>query len=126
MTEHDERIEWLQKLLPQAWSRESSSKWTAENPACGQCGVTALVAQDLLGGELRKTPLPDGWHFYNCINGRCVDFTESQFAEPVVYADIPATWTEAFADTNDQQYAALRRRVLWLWNEPEQAGDKKT
>ena len=45
----------LYRRLTRAWSVETSSKWRRDNPACGQCSVTALVVQDLLGGEILKT-----------------------------------------------------------------------
>lgn len=31
---------------------DSSEEWTPQNPARDQCGMTALVVQDLLGGDL--------------------------------------------------------------------------
>lgn len=67
-------IDKINKALLKSWSLESSSKWSNDNPARGQCGVTALVINDLLGGEIRKTKLPDGWHFYNIIDGNRLDF----------------------------------------------------
>lgn len=33
----------IYEVLIRAWSIETSSKWTIENPAKGQCGVTAIV-----------------------------------------------------------------------------------
>ena len=59
-----------------------------DNPAKGQCGVTSLVAHDILGGEIRKTPLAERWHYYNFIDNTRYDFTESQFSECIMYADI--------------------------------------
>ena len=38
----DEIIDALFK----AWSSQSSSKWSKDNPANGQCGVTSLVVHD--------------------------------------------------------------------------------
>ncbi len=73
------QIEHVHQLLKKSWSSESSTKWSQDNPARGQCGVTALVVQDLLGGEIKKTLLLDGWHFYNIIDGKRYDFTASQF-----------------------------------------------
>ncbi|MGN7470752.1 YunG family protein [Brevibacillus sp. SAFN-007a] len=102
----------LQRVLVQAWSLQSSSKWTPDNPARGQCGVTALVVNDILGGEILKTQLPDGVHFYNRISGRRYDFTESQFKEPLVYADVLSSREEAFRDTNAEQYTYLKHAVL--------------
>lgn len=76
-----ERFSDLSKILLTVWSIESSSKWSPQNPANGQCGVTALVVNDFLGGEILKTKTPDGWHYYNKIDGIRCDFTESQFAK---------------------------------------------
>jgi xanthine dehydrogenase iron-sulfur cluster and FAD-binding subunit A len=96
-------LRWLEKC----WSRETSSRWCAEAPATGQCGVTALVIQDAYGGEILKTRLDAGWHFYNRLNGTRLDFTAGQFTEPPDYADLPSSREEAFADTNASQYGAL-------------------
>jgi hypothetical protein len=101
----------LFKVVRNAWSSKTSSLWTADNPARGQCGVTALVVQDHLGGEILKTKIGEGWHFYNRVAGRRVDFTSSQFDHPIHYDDLPASRQEAFSDTNDEQYAALSNRL---------------
>ncbi|MGD6844620.1 YunG family protein [Bacillus infantis] len=101
----------VQEALLKSWSVHSSSKWTTDNPAKGQCGVTALVVNDLLGGLIRKTPLKEGWHFYNEISGARYDFTVSQFKEDIVYMDIPSNREEAFQDTNQRQYDFLKQSV---------------
>ena len=51
------------RTLHKAWSLSTASKWTASNPASGQCNVTSLLIHELFGGELLKTPLPAGDHF---------------------------------------------------------------
>jgi hypothetical protein len=102
----------LLEILFECWSEQSSTKYTPENPARGQCGVTALVVNDLLGGEILKTPLPEGWHFYNRIDGKRFDFTASQFSNPIIYTDIPSNREEAFADTNAEQYRYLKEAVI--------------
>ncbi|MEO0361527.1 MAG: hypothetical protein AAF322_10465 [Pseudomonadota bacterium] len=97
--------------LEAAWSRRSSTLWTEETPARGQCGVSALVANDALGGEILKTRWGDIWHFYNRIDGERFDFTESQFDEPPAYLDLPSSREEAFGDTNAEQYGYLSAEV---------------
>ena len=98
----------IRNMLKQCWSRQSSSLWTENNPACGQCGVTSLVIQDCFGGDILKTHLANGQlHFYNRIENERIDFTDEQFAEPLVYLDQLATRAEAFADTNEAQYRYL-------------------
>lgn len=105
-------IDAFQRALPDCWSLESSSRWTQNNPALGQCGVTALVAHDLFGGDILKTPFEDMWHFYNRIDGQVHDFTQSQFAAPLDYGHLPSDREEAFGDTNASQYAHLKGAVF--------------
>ncbi len=110
----DERIQTLENQLLRAWSIETSSKWTKENPARGQCGVTALVVQDLLNGDIVKTPLTEGWHFYNVIEGNRYDFSDSQFESPIHYENLPSNREEAFSDTNTLQYNHLTQSLIAL------------
>ncbi len=101
----------LHAALKSAWSSESSSSWTAANPAKGQCSVTSLVTQDIFGGAILKTQTYGGTHFYNIINGVRWDLTVSQFDRPIPFEDKPATRAEAMADTSKAQYEALTRRL---------------
>lgn len=89
----------LEKILKQCWSRETSTSpegWTPENPAWGQCAVTALVVQDLFGGELMRASLEKvpGFefmrsHYWNKLpNGRRLDLSKTQFPT-YAYRDIP-------------------------------------
>ena len=97
--------------LTKAWSRETSSLWSLDNPASGQCGVTSLVVQDVFGGQILKTPLQQGLHFYNLIDGHRFDFTSDQFADPIDYQDLPSDREEAMSETNSGQYRALCGRL---------------
>ena len=85
----EERVE---SAVRAAWCRETCDEsdladWSPENPARGQCGVTALTVHDLLGGDLlvAEVLLPDGSrqgvHWWNRLpDGREVDLTREQFA----------------------------------------------
>jgi hypothetical protein len=94
--------------LSNSWSPKTSGQWLASNPARGQCNVTALLINELFGGEILKTPLAEGDHFYNRIDGKRIDLTESQFAAPVNYLDIASDRSEALAGTSASKYAALK------------------
>ncbi|MGE6261137.1 YunG family protein [Heyndrickxia sporothermodurans] len=106
------QIDQINRALFKSWSIKSSSKWRINNPAKGKCGVTALVVYDFLEGEIMKTKLHDGWHFYNYINGKRYDLTASQFEKDINYLDIPSNRDEAFSDTNEKQYNYLKHSVL--------------
>ncbi|MBR0816588.1 hypothetical protein [Bradyrhizobium liaoningense] len=98
----------VQSALRQAWSLSTASQWTADNPATGQCNVTALLIHELFGGELLKTPLPGGDHFYNRIEGQRYDFTASQFDQPIAYMDVATNRADAEQGATSDQLAELR------------------
>jgi hypothetical protein len=91
-----------------SWSLKTSGQWLAANPACGQCSVTALLINELFGGQILKTPLPEGDHFYNRIDGQRIDLTDVQFDTPIHYLDIESDRTEALVGTSASKYAALK------------------
>jgi len=94
--------------LLDSWSIETSGNWLPDNPARGQCNVTALLVHELFGGEILKTPLPEGDHFYNRIGGERIDLTASQFDTPVDYLDVVSSRDEALAGTSIAKYQTLR------------------
>ena len=100
----------VRAALQRSWSRASSSLFTPESPAAGQCGVTALVLNDHFGGEILKTPVGGRPHFYNRIDGRRRDLTREQFGAPPEYLDLPSSRAEALADANEAQYVQLALR----------------
>ena len=100
-------LEALRRRLAASWSIRTSSQWRADDPARGQCSVTALAVQQLCGGEILKTPTAAGLHFYNLIGGARHDFTAEQFEIPPDYLDQPSSAEEALADTSAAQLEAM-------------------
>ena len=82
----------LEQAIQKSWSRETSSDpeyWSEDNPAWGQCAVTAVIANDYLGGKIvwaeAKTPSGKGIsHYFNYIAGEEVDLTRGQFPEGTI------------------------------------------
>ena len=98
--------------LEKSWGLGSNPKWTKENKAKGQCGVSSLVVNDYFGGDILKTKDKDNfWHFYNFIDNKIVDFTESQYDKAPKYDNILSNRDEALADTNTEQYNYLSLQV---------------
>ena len=114
MTAAPPSLDRLAALLPRGWSRGSAARWRADDPAAGQCNVTAVLAHELLGGEILKTRVGTSWHFYNRLDGMRHDLTASQFAAPVAHDDVASSRAEAMAGILPAEYAALRGRVLAL------------
>lgn len=90
--------------------------WSPENRTLGQCSITAFLVQDLLGGEVRGIPLPDGSvHCFNVVGGYAFDLTSEQFGDAVLdYEDRPLQSREAhFANADKRQrYELLKARLL--------------
>ena len=82
-------LEDLIQAIERSWNQDTSSdpdNWYKENPAWGQCAVTACVVNDYLGGKIvwAEALLPDGRtisHYFNNINGNELDLTRKQFPE---------------------------------------------
>ncbi|MGI9464111.1 MAG: YunG family protein [Aestuariivirgaceae bacterium] len=110
MTDRD--IAGLQDAVSSAWSRATAKQWTADNPAAGQCNVTAIVVQELAGGEILKTALDEGHHFYNRLAGQRHDFTDCQFDGAIDYDDLPSSRAEAIAGVTEAEYNAMKTAVL--------------
>ena len=103
--------EQVGRRLRRCWSEKSSKQWSVDNPANGQCAVTALVLQDVYGGRILKTRVGRAWHFYNEIDGRVVDMSSSQFSANVDYTDEPATRADAMADCSPEEHRELSSKL---------------
>lgn len=117
----------IEQAVRSSWSAEtctpgSRSHWREDNPARDQCGVTAMVLNDLLGGELIRGDVHvDGehvdYHWWNRLGmgmGVEVDLTREQFGPEetvsggVVVPRPPVTeWRRL-----REEYELLHRRVM--------------
>ncbi|MFJ5723650.1 hypothetical protein [Streptomyces sp. NPDC093149] len=113
----------LEQAIRDSWGADTTTpehrpNWTADNPARDQCGVTALVVHDLLGGVLIRGEVHVNgervdYHWWNRLGmGIEVDLTREQFGpdEMVVGGDVierPAQIVRL-----REEYELLRGRVL--------------
>jgi GNAT superfamily N-acetyltransferase len=108
----------LEDAIRASWGRDTSEdadEWSEENPASGQCAVTALVVRELLGGEiLIANVLRDGVrvdrHAWNRLpSGLAVDLTRDQFRRGETFGQ-PSAAEPAVASDRDRA-AVLGARV---------------
>ena len=72
----------LRAELERHWCAETSfwpDRWTPARPALGQCAVTALTVNDLVGGEILRTTNLGVVHYWNRVDGVDIDLTRDQF-----------------------------------------------
>ena len=77
-------LDAITAALRAAWSSHTSADagWSRENPAAGQCAVTALVLQDYLGGTIMRNEInghPN--YFLRLDDGTEIDLAREQFGE---------------------------------------------
>jgi hypothetical protein len=104
----------LAKALQDSWSSETSNwgdELAADNPARGQCQVSALVLQDYLGGDIARVAVEGVGikekHFFNKLeNGTTIDSTSMQ------YKDVEVTFTNSPIDLAAGSYQSVRDRCL--------------
>ena len=108
-------LDGLTQAVRQAWSRETSADpkgWSPQNPAWGQCAVTALVIQDYFGGTLLRGEVGQISHYWNVLpSGKELDLTRSQFGVDASVACVePRTrdYVTSYAET-ETRYQRLAR-----------------
>lgn len=114
----------IEQAIRDSWSAETCTpeyrdRWTPDNPARDQCGVTAMVLNDLLGGKLIRGEVHvDGvrtdFHWWNRLGtGVDVDLTREQFGpeEVVVGGDVIVRPPVSEWRRLQEEYAILRDRV---------------
>ena len=117
-------MNFLRSAILAAWGPDTCdphdlANWRAENPARGQCGTTALVVQDLLGGQLimgevHVDGVKVGHHWWNRLpDGSTVDLTAEQFhpGETVIGGELRHRPPDAPRRCRGQ-YELMRHRVL--------------
>lgn len=90
----EQHLPKMRSILKKAWCKETSSdkdNWSERNPAWGQCAVSALFVNDVLGGKIvwAEAILPDGRkisHYFNLVHGKEIDLTRGQFPEGTAIA----------------------------------------
>lgn len=74
----------IYEILKESWSKETcvqscQSKWSSDNPSLGECAITALIVNDLIGGKIMRCMCNGESHYYNTIDDEVVDLTVEQF-----------------------------------------------
>jgi hypothetical protein len=93
--------------------------WTSANPAWGHCDVTALVVNDLLGGDLLMGEVhldgePQGFHAWNSVGaGLEIDLTREQFTHgQLVTSGQVIARPEGRPVRRQAEYERFRARVM--------------
>lgn len=126
-----DNIRELYDDLTHCWCRETCAArmrpdWSERNMTLGQCSITSVIVQELLGGRIFGVPLEDGgMHCFNETDGVFFDLTSEQFgnkAGELVYTDkFPLSREGILADpAKKERYELLKAR----YNEYKNPSDR--
>ena len=110
----------LYDALKKIWCAQTCTprlrgEWSPENITCGQCSITAFLAQDIFGGEVYGIDRGGGhFHEYNVVNGCVFDLTSEQVhGEALSYEDNPRQYREVDFQREEKRlrYEDLKRRL---------------
>lgn len=108
----------LELVLPQVWDASTSynpSSWSKDNPALGQCAVTALVVNDLEGGQIISGTVNGFEHYWNLLpSGKEKDLTREQFrdiAEVTITGMVTRDYLLETDSTANTRYQRLKRNL---------------
>ncbi len=114
----DRRV--VQKALKRSLALDANPGWTLNKPFDGQSGVTSQLIYDIYGGEILKTHKKKGWHFYNRIEGKRVDFARSEigkFSEDNRFEDLPSNPGETYNYFDQEDYSTFFTRFIRVFEE---------
>jgi hypothetical protein len=118
-------LDQIEAALHASWAADTCSPddveragWQPDNPAWGQCDITALLLHDLLGGDLMLGEVwrgaeQQGFHWWNRLaSGVEIDLTRSQFVDgQEVVAPRPVPRPTGPLRRRAEEYRLLRDRV---------------
>lgn len=111
----------LSLRISDQWGQNTSAdpdNWTPENPAWGQCAVTALLVQDLLGGDLLRTTNAGISHYWNRLpDGVELDLTRGQFDawQPAEIATRDRDYVLSFPETARRYHKLRELLAIGMW-----------
>ena len=96
----------IQKALVSTWEPDSNRGWSSED----QSRTISRLIYDIFGGEILKTHNRKGWHFYNRVNGRRIDFTGLKTGKANGFKrleDIPSSPEETYNYFEKEDYSSF-------------------
>jgi hypothetical protein len=110
----------VQTALKSTFGLDINPGLIPDNPVVDQSSVISLLIYDIFGGEILKTHYKRGWHFYNRINGKRIDFTRSKTSKSSGakrLEDIPSTPDETYNYFEKEDYSTFFIKFIRTFEE---------
>lgn len=110
----------VQEALKNSLAIDNSPALTPKKSDASQNTVISLLIHEIFGGEILKTHMKKGWHFYNRIDGERIDFTQTEISksnEEKLFEDIPSTPDETHKYFEQEDYSTFFMRFVMAFEE---------
>jgi hypothetical protein len=110
----------VKKALKCTLDLDKTSNLTPVKPEDFRSCETSMLIFDIFGGEILKTHYKKGWHFYNRINGKRIDFTRSEKGKSSGarrFEDIPSSPDEIHYYFEKEDYSTFFMRFVGAFEE---------
>jgi hypothetical protein len=107
--------EALKRSIGYDSSRKRSYSYDLE-----EASLISLLVHDIFGGEILKTRIKRGWHFYNRIEGKRIDFTTpdiNKSSDEIQFEDIPSTPDETYSYFEKEDYSTFFTKFIRAFEE---------
>jgi hypothetical protein len=110
----------VQKALKQTLALEKKPGSKTNYSANGQSSIISRLIYDIFGGEILKTRMEKGWHFYNRIDGELIDFTRSEMNKSSAdnsLEEVPSPPDETYNYFAQEDYTIFLTRFIGAFEE---------
>lgn len=103
-------MENLETIFNLSWELRTCYKdkkhlWNENEPYIGQCAISALIVNDLLGADIMKVKVGKESHYYNILDGEIIDYTKFQYKSGSVnYADGKLVFRDELLSDSDTRH----------------------
>lgn len=110
----------FKKALVASWAQDTAYhkdavNWTPQNPALGQCAITALLFNEFFGGKIYSGVSEAGIvHYWNKKFGLKIDLTKQQFDKNIKFCEVTLWDRDHLLSTGnvEERYLLLRKRFM--------------
>lgn len=105
-------------LIKMSWTKDTAypkcqEGWKNNHSSTGQCAVTALLIQELMGGDIVVNKRLN--HYFNVVDGITIDLTKDQFPSQTIEIDGVVERDTLLANKNTRdRFVGLRMNLQHL------------
>jgi hypothetical protein len=111
---------FVKEALKRTWESDMTSDLPPVRSAADRSCEISMLIFEIFGGKILKTRYRGGWHFYNQINGKRIDFTKAETGKSFRlkrFEDIPSSPDDTYNYFEKEDYSTFFVRFIRAFEE---------